>query len=91
MSAPLIGPWQVVETRTALSVKGSDGYTIATLSLGYDRNKGFAEKLGRAKAIAALPDMAEALIGAREWLAGWASADPYLDKINAALEKAGLA
>ena len=36
----------------------------------------------------AAPDMFEALIQAREWLRGWASAEPQLAIIEAALAKA---
>lgn len=38
--------------------------------------------------IAAAPDMFEALEGAAEWLSGWASAEPYLGRIQAARAKA---
>jgi hypothetical protein len=38
--------------------------------------------------IAAAPDMFEALIQAREWLRGWASAEAQLAIIDAALAKA---
>lgn len=38
--------------------------------------------------IAAAPDMLEALKGAHTWLSGWASAEPYIGTIEAALKKA---
>lgn len=38
--------------------------------------------------ITAAPDMYNALLGAEEWLRGWASAEPYIDTIRAALDKA---
>lgn len=41
-----------------------------------------------ARLIAAAPDMFEALIQARDWLRGWASAEPQLAIIEAALAKA---
>jgi hypothetical protein len=37
---------------------------------------------------AAAPDMLAALKAAEEWLAGWASAEPYTDTIRAAIAKA---
>lgn len=41
-----------------------------------------------ARLIAAAPEMLDALRGAEKWLAGWASAEPYLGKIRAAITKA---
>jgi hypothetical protein len=41
-----------------------------------------------ARLMDAAPDMLEALKMAREWLAGWASAEPQLLAIDAALSKA---
>jgi hypothetical protein len=44
--------------------------------------------VANARLMDAAPDMLEALKMAREWLAGWASAEPQLLAIDAALSKA---
>lgn len=41
-----------------------------------------------ARLIAAAPELLEACIKAREWLEGWASADPYIGVLDAAIAKA---
>lgn len=41
-----------------------------------------------ANLIAAAPEMLEALLDAKEWLSGWASAEPYLSEIEAVIAKA---
>jgi len=41
-----------------------------------------------ARLIAVAPEMLEALEQAEEWLSGWASAEPYIDDIQAAIAKA---
>lgn len=45
-------------------------------------------QIANARLIAAAPDLLNACRKAEEWLSGWASADPYIDVIRAAIAKA---
>ena len=47
-----------------------------------------AEAEANARLIAAAPDLLTACKAAEEWLSGWASAEPYLATIRAAILKA---
>ena len=49
---------------------------------------GVAYREDDARLIAAAPEMYEALLQAREWLRGWASAEQQLAVVDAALSKA---
>lgn len=46
------------------------------------------EVAANARLIAAAPDLLKACEAAEEWLSGWASAEPYLTTIRAALSSA---
>jgi hypothetical protein len=46
------------------------------------------ETFANARLIAAAPDLLEACEAARLWLAGWASASPYIETLDAAIAKA---
>lgn len=62
---------------------------IADLGAELDQAAGFIEihKDENARLLASNAGLKEALQDARTWLEGWASAEPYLAKINAALSK----
>lgn len=60
-----------------------DKYVIAVATVGP-----LAQRLADARLIAAAPDLLEACKAAEEWLSGWASAEPYLTTIRAALSRA---
>ena len=45
----------------------------------------WATQEANARLIAAAPTMLEALKKAEQWLSGWASAEPYIDEIRAAI------
>jgi len=47
-----------------------------------------AEFEAHARLIAAAPELLEACKSAEMWLEGWASAEPYISKIRAAIDKA---
>lgn len=47
-----------------------------------------AETFANARLIAAAPDLLEACEAAEQWLAGWASASPYIAQLQAAIAKA---
>ena len=77
------GPWEVENmTRVAdeswFNILESHGFTVAEA----------VRDRATARMIAAAPDMLAALKGAEEWLSGWASAEPYIDVIRAAIAKA---
>lgn len=87
------GPWQRAEVshNDKMVLVGSNfdasveetknGGMWVAQCIGPDRD-------ANAKLVAASPLMLEALEGAAEWLSGWASAEPYLSKIRAAIAAA---
>lgn len=83
MSAHTPGPWEWFHKNWLLPVGGGTAiltYTAADDGLhGTDADKAL---------IVAAPEMLDALKGAEEWLSGWASAEPYLSLIRAAIAKA---
>ena len=48
----------------------------------------FDEVIANARLIAAAPELLEACKKAEGWLSGWASAEPYIDVLRAAIAKA---
>ena len=77
-----LGPWKVNED---IDVVDDTGRMIAEVF----NPSGMLSS--NAALIAAAPVMLEALEGAAEWLSGWASAEPYLAKIQAAIAAANAA
>ena len=87
------GPW-VVEHGESLSIRDvATDSRLCTLNWLKGRH-GLAGRLSdeevsaNALAFAAAPDLLEACRAAEEWLEGWASAEPYLSVIKAAIAKA---
>lgn len=74
------GPWSAGNRQ----VEADDGTLICSLS-GW-KNEGVSK--ANARLIAAAPDLLKACEAAEEWLSGWASAEPYLTTIRAALSAA---
>ena len=81
MSAHTPGPWRVGEGT------GYINQTAIEPSIGCVYGKG-EECVATAKLIAAAPDLLEACKAAEQWLSGWASAEPYINILRAALVKA---
>lgn len=82
------GPWEVGDLdQNSQRIVRSEHIEICTC---WHHCVGSIEKQMEANArlIAAAPEMYEALKAAEEWLSGWASAEPYLETIRAALLKA---
>ena len=87
------GPWfrsgmrqKVGGADTHSVIATVDGKEIIVASVWYDRetHEGFRD----ANLIAAAPDLLEACLSAENWLESWASAEPYLSIIRAAIKKA---
>lgn len=83
MSLHIQGPWQV---GYEFDETGYPLFLLAGLSGDQKRDRPSLE--ATAKLIAAAPELLDACKGAEEWLAGWASASPYIDILRAALGKA---
>ncbi|MFA7280809.1 MAG: hypothetical protein WC100_12000 [Sterolibacterium sp.] len=84
-TAHTTGPW---------SAEGPDQFGDYNIHCGHERavvaavisNVRSPEEVeANARLIAAAPDLVKALEAAEEWLSGWASAEPYLTIIRAAL------
>lgn len=81
------GPW-VVNGPPENQIVWSDAENricFLAHSAGRDEDRDYAN----GRLIAAAPELLDALIAAREWLEGWASAEPQIAVIDAALAKAG--
>lgn len=64
--------------------RGLGGHTCVAEARGETPRQAYE----RARLIAAAPDLLAACEGAVEWLSGWASASPYIEQLQAALQKA---
>lgn len=86
------GPWLIeLDNFGDYTVYGQhETLAIAAVVNGEMRRMGDLSDQHEANAllIAAAPDMFEALLQARAWLEGWASAEPQLAIIDAVLAKA---
>lgn len=80
------GPWCLfpIETGWIVNQVGAPGYVCTLPSVSHRA----AECAANARLIAAAPDLLEACKQAEAWLSGWASAEPYLSIIRAAIAKA---
>jgi len=89
------GPWAVGRAfmwhqREFLTIH-HDGKVKPPVAHVIDRAAGVGlddEDRANAYLIAAAPELLEACRKAEEWLSGWASADPYIDVIRAAIARA---
>ena len=78
------GAWRLLNRgKIDIVRRGQD--VIAAVWCGDDKD---GEEAANARLIAAAPELLEALQQAEEWLTGWASAEPYLSVIRAAIAKA---
>lgn len=89
-AAHTAGPWKL-DQRMPNAIFASDGpgSKVAATSAGHvfpDLSTEEAE--ANARLIAAAPDLLTACEAAEEWLSGWASAEPYLTMIRAAIAAA---
>ena len=83
------GPWWIDDRRVAdgaLQVQAQhrgegSSYCVASVN-------GWEVPEANARLIAAAPDLLEACLSAENWLESWASAEPYLSIIRAAIKKA---
>lgn len=86
------GPWRSTLDEFGDYVIQPAGQELAVAAVVNGDARGLlgeaSEHAANALLIAAAPDMFEALIQAREWLRGWASAEPQLALVDAALAKA---
>lgn len=87
------GPWVVGGSNSRMILRdipgmcdGHDGYSVAVTTSHSLLSE--SEALANARLIAAAPDLLKACEAAEEWLSGWASAEPYLTTIRAALSSA---
>lgn len=92
MSKHTPGPW-IVDPNHPQDISPADDLRLGVASIcnsdNIDGRWVFAEvSKANAALIAAAPEMLEALLDAKEWLSGWASAEPYLSKIEAIIAKA---
>lgn len=93
MSKHTPGPWEAVfndsgdhGTHYIVCESGVIGYWHGHKSHHTDNFWRISE--ADARLIAAAPELLEACIKAREWLDGWASADPYIGVLETAIAKA---
>jgi hypothetical protein len=82
------GPW------VATAQASANFYTILTgnkwlASVQFNGELMEAKQEANARLIAAAPELLEACKKAEEWLEDWASAEPYMSVIRAAIAKAG--
>jgi hypothetical protein len=77
------GPWKVDGPPDNQIVWSSPENRVCFLA--HSNGADEARDVANARLIAAAPDLYEALEEAEEWLSGWASAEPYLAQIRAAL------
>lgn len=84
------GPW---DFRGSVPSEGFDcfwigpqGASIEVATVSGPQSSQF--RAANARLIAAAPDLYAACLAAKQWLSGWASAEPYLAEIDAALSKA---
>jgi hypothetical protein len=86
------GPWTIHTDRDNQDVAVGDPDFYASI-MGDDwhvaRVWQIEDSADNAKLIAAAPDLLGACLAAEKWLDGWASAEPYIDVIRAAIAKAG--
>lgn len=87
-------PWKVFTTPDGLKlvgIGGEDGEGICDAGFGiwsWKHPDGIANANLIVRAVNSHATMLDALKGAEEWLSGWASAEPYLTKIRAAIAEA---
>lgn len=83
------GPWSVDNSRHEGSINRMEPFRhIGMVSNFLHDHSSREENEANAKLIAAAPEMLDALLNAKEWLSGWASAEPYLSEIEAVIAKA---
>jgi hypothetical protein len=97
------GPWGISTVPTSIGTchkigpfpsLGNNGQTYACVYADNVRERDYGytkvgdELLANARLIAAAPELLAACEKAVEWLDGWASAEPYIDTLLAAIEKA---
>lgn len=78
------GPWEVSKDEGDVVVVSEDLPFIATVHTSALKGT----QKANARLIAAAPELLEALKHAEKWMEGWASADPYIGYIRAAIAKA---
>lgn len=85
------GPWELSlahDRAYGIHARGANGLRANVVNWGGLSRAASDEGQANARLIAAAPDLLEACKQAREWLAGWASAEPYIDALEAAIAKA---
>ena len=81
------GTWEAKHIdATHFVVVAEDGSAVAKTQIPIGSDAAIIK--ANAKLIAAAPELLDACNGAEEWLAGWASASPYIDILRAAIAKA---
>lgn len=94
MSKHTPGPWKregltVYALMSAGWLKGKELFKNRFwANLVCDASCSKEEAEANARLVAAAPELLDACIDARRWLAGWASAEPYISLLDAAIAKA---
>lgn len=87
------GPWEMWTSCSFRRIGSASGEVLCGITQRSDGHPDLLFPNGGyegpdARLILAAPELLEACIAARSWLAGWASADPYIDILEAAIARA---
>ena len=89
MSKHTVGPWEYdAESAQVIAPKCGYQWVKGAPVVAEVGPMDYSEQSENGRLIAAAPELLEALKAAEEWLAGWASAEPYISRIRSAIAKA---